>query len=38
MDHQPCHKRPELRGREDVDFEHPHGVWADGSVVHGVDA
>jgi hypothetical protein len=38
MDHQPRDKRPELRGREYVHFEHPHGMRTDRAIEDGVDS
>lgn len=38
MNHQPRDERAELRGCEQVDFEHGDGVWADGFVEECVDA
>ena len=35
---QPRNKRPKLRGREDVDFEHCYRVRADGVREEGVDS
>lgn len=38
VDNQPRDESAELRRREEVDFEHSHGVWADGPVEEAVDA
>lgn len=38
IDDQPRDEGAELRGREEVHFEHGDGVWADGFVEEGVDA
>lgn len=38
INHQPGDEGAELRGREEVDFEHGDGVGADGFVEEGVYA
>lgn len=38
INHQPWDKRPELRGREQVDLEHGDGMRADGAIEERVDA
>jgi hypothetical protein len=38
IDDQPRHKGTKLRRREQVDLEHGHGVWPDGTIPELVDA